>query len=144
MEEVFTPEAAVKLGQWKEVFTDLFSGEAVYRIEFALDITFLGASEYELDLGMVEYTADVKINGIPAGIAAFQPYKVRFRGDLLEEKNRIEINVANTACNRTVTADVYSYFTQKEIGPYHEKEVAYESETLGGGLIGPVILKKLI
>ncbi len=103
----------------------------------------LTGGEWILDLGKVEYTASVKINGGAAGVAAFVPHQVRFGAELLQEENVLEIRVANTAANQTVTADVFSYFQLTDIGPYHYRVGVMERESLGGGLYGPVVLKKL-
>jgi len=132
-----------ELGSWAEYFGEEFSGKAVYTASFEADDKFLDGEIYELDLGMVEYTADVIINGKFAGIASLTPHKLRFDGSFLQQHNTIEITVANTACNRTTTADVYSHLHQRDIGPYHQIEVMFERESLGGGLIGPVVLKRL-
>ena len=136
-------ELSVSLGNWKAYFTDTFSGEAVYRTTFRLDLDVLDSSDWILDLGKVEYTASVKLNGKPIGIAAFVPHQVRLGGNLLQEENVLEIRVANTAANQTVSADVYSYFQLTDIGPYHYRVGVMERESLGGGLYGPVVLKKL-
>ena len=123
-----------ELGSWAEYFGEEFSGKAVYTASFEADDKFLDGEIYELDLGMVEYTADVIINGKFAGIASLTPHKLRFDGSFLQQHNTIEITVANTACNRTTTADVYSHLHQRDIGPYHQIEVMFERESLGGGL----------
>ena len=143
LEEGKSMQAA--LGSWKEYFTDKFSGEAVYRTAFRLDSKVLSSvenSEWILNLGKVEYTASVKINGKFSGVAAFVPHMIRFSGALLQEENQLEIRVANTAANQTVSADVYSYFQLTDIGPYHYRVGVMERESLGGGLYGPVVLKK--
>ena len=132
----------VRLGGWKAYFTDQFSGEAVYRTAFKLEPD-LATGEWILDLGQVEYTASVKLNGKQIGVAAFVPHQVRFGGELLQEVNVLEIRVANTAANQTVSADVHSYFQLGDIGQYHYRVGVMERESLGGGLYGPVVLKKL-
>jgi len=143
LEDVAEPECNTALGSWRDCFGETFSGEAIYTTTLKLDRDVFADGEFVLDLGCVEYTADVTVNGVHAGIAAFWPHTVSIDRSLLREENTIEIKVANTACNRTVTADVYSYFHQRTIGPYHQKECVFERETLGGGLYGPVTLRKL-
>jgi len=134
----------VSLGAWKAYLTDIFSGEAIYRTTFRMDPAVLSENgEWILDLGAVEYTASVKINNIPIGVAAFLPHQIRFNGSVLQKENVLEIKVANTASNQIINADVYSYFALPVIGPYHQRMTDMERESLGGGLYGPVVLKKL-
>ncbi|MBR6771972.1 MAG: hypothetical protein IKM29_01125 [Clostridia bacterium] len=137
-----SPAEPAEVGKWKKYFGEDFSGEASYFTEFEAG-EILGGDEYELDLGNVEYTASVKLNGTDLGVASWQPFSLRFDGKLLRERNKIEISVANTACNKTVIADIYSYLNHKQIGSLHQISAMFERETLGGGLIGPVVLKKL-
>lgn len=144
MEPACSPKTEADLGGWKSYFGEEFSGEATYTTQFRASNDFLCGRAYELDLGQVEYSAAVKVNGIDIGVAALTPYKLRFGPEVLKQENTVELTVANTAGNRIVTADVYSYLNQKQIGDLHETMAAFERETLGGGLWGPVVLKKLI
>lgn len=143
MEPACSPTIETHLGEWKAHFGVEFSGEATYTARFQVSDDFLAGYVYEIDLGEVEYTASVKINGIDIGVAAMIPYKLRFDAGILKRDNTLELTVANTAGNRIVTADVYSYLNHKQIGSLHETMAAFEKETLGGGLLGPVVIRKM-
>ncbi|MGI6690981.1 MAG: glycosyl hydrolase [Christensenellales bacterium] len=134
----------IRLGVgWAEHYGWEFSGEAIYRCTVDLLEDPKPGDRYELDLGTVEYTADVTINGYPVGIAALSPYKILLTNDQLARHSVIEIKVANTAANQCVSADFRSFWPERAIGPYHEKQLVFEREVLGGGLIGPVFLRKM-
>lgn len=137
------PSMSTELGGWKAYLGKDFSGEATYTAQFRLEEAFLNGETYELDMGDVEYSVSVKLNGVAIGIAGFAPYTLRFNRGILREENTIELTVANTPANKTAIADVHSYLTHKETGSY-EMQVAFSREFTGGGLHGPVVIKKLV
>ena len=137
-----TPRA-IAAGGWKTVLGEEFSGVAVYRTTFDLTDEFLQGDVYLLDLGEVEYSACVTVNGHQAGIASLSPHRVRIPRAVLSAHNELAVEVANTASNRIVEADVSSWHHQSVVGPYHPIISVYEREYLGGGLHGPVTLSRL-
>ncbi|MBQ8897744.1 MAG: hypothetical protein IJY86_04635 [Clostridia bacterium] len=142
-DNVLSPQGIpAECGPWEKYFGRDFSGEASYSGEFELDGEFLGGDFYELDLGTVENTASVRLNGTDIGIASLPPFVLRFSGELLREKNSLEICVANTSCNRINVTDVYSLFDHKHCDG-HQLSATFEREVNGGGLKGPLTLKKL-
>ena len=85
--------------------------------------------EYEisavLDLGEVFETAEVKVNGISAGLRLCRPYRFDLTGLLKKGENQITIEVTN--CLGTALRDPISHYLMIE--PF--------------GIEGPVVMKKI-
>lgn len=78
--------------------TQNFSGTGVYTTTFNLPAK--GASEYLLELGKVNESAKVFINGKEAGILWSIPYQAKIGQYLKQGQNTITIEVANLMANR--------------------------------------------
>ena len=52
----------------------------------------------------------------------------------------LSVEVANTAANEIVSADLPSVFCPRDLGPYHKITVEFEKKAPKGGLYGPVTL----
>ena len=115
-----------------------FSGEVTY-IHKLSDLT---PGTYELDLGNVRCVAAVFVDGIEVGKASMPPYAVSF--DVHSPDALLSIVVSNTGANECVRTDYFSVSDEADVGPYHEKMNLEEKAFLSGGLIGPVVLKKLV
>lgn len=133
-----------KTGCWQELVGREFSGEAVYAAEIDSALLKLGKL-YELDLGKVESSARVFINGKYAGTAWAEPKCVRFNADAAGKDGRltIEIEVANTLANQFTTQPLDKMFPSSELGPYQERLKVLEENAPVGGLYGPVVLYEL-
>jgi len=112
----------------------------VYSAHVDLGISPDKNCEYRIDLGKIEETGRVLINGREAGIACFSPKCVYISGADLPESGRfmLEIETANTLSNQLVTKPVSEYFPPEQLGPYHKTTVEFEKERVNGGLYGPV------
>lgn len=77
-----------------------YSGTATYVKEFNWTGAGGMGSRFWLDLGRVNYIAEVKINGVSCGIAWTAPYRVEITKALKPGINHIEIEVTNTWINR--------------------------------------------
>jgi hypothetical protein len=107
-------------GDWSKAgVMETYSGGAWYRKTIAVSAAEL-ASRLVLDLGNVVSSAEVIINGKPAGIRVAPPWTFDITALAKEGDNRIEILVCNTLSNHYVTV------------PTH-----YRGE-LNSGLLGPV------
>jgi len=136
------------LRSWTELPQSRFySGRGVYRGEFECpNFTGLGVM---LDLGSVRETADVQLNGKPAGVAWMQPYEVDISAMLRYGRNTIRIDVTNLLINKILGdgpidySGVYAKYG-KRFPPGDEWEVV--REPFPSGLLGPVrlIFYKLI
>lgn len=78
-----------------------------------------------LDLGEVFETAEVKVNGISAGLRLCRPYRFDLTGLLKKGENQITIEVTN--CLGTALRDPISHYLMIE--PF--------------GIEGPVVMKKI-
>lgn len=95
--------AAVKFGKledWTkrpEPGIRFYSGTATYRT------TFDGANATQLDLGVVNHIARVRLNGRDLGVVWTAPWSVRLPAGVLKPKgNQLEIQAANTWRNRLI------------------------------------------
>lgn len=87
-----SPEAGIKY----------FSGTAVYRTDFQVDVSHLKARMF-LDLGKVHDLARVKLNGRDLGIVWCAPWRLPIpQGILKKDGNTLEIEVVNTWVNRLI------------------------------------------
>ena len=101
------PEGPVQLKEllpWKDLPLGdegrAFSGTATYSTRIILSQADLTAGSVVLDLGRVEFMADVKVNGKSAGILWASPYRADIAGLLHEGTNTIEVAVTSTWFNR--------------------------------------------
>lgn len=80
-----------------------FSGTAQYTLSFAKP---KGAADvWQLDLGVVEQSAVVKLNGQELGTLLGPKYQVEIPATLLKETNTLTVRVSNTMANRIAYMD---------------------------------------
>ncbi len=91
------------LGDWSKLDAlETYSGGARYRTTVPLTKAQLRGRQ-TLDLGSVAASAEVVVNGKPAGIRVAPPWRVEISGLLRPGTNRLEILVCNTLANHYVT-----------------------------------------
>ena len=107
-------------------------GPGTYRAEFVLDRKNADA-RYLLNLGLVQGSALVTVNGEPAGRASIPPFIVDTSTQLQEGKNSIEI---------TVLAPLRNYFVGRALAqdPRYEHMGRYADQLVAAGLLGPVVM----
>ena len=135
------PSEPVKLDNlapWKDLGLgeegSAFSGTATYSATFEVPAGQVG-KEMVLDLGKVDFIADVKVNGEPAGVCWTVPYRLPI-GDLVK------------AGENTVTVDVTGTWYNRLVYDAGQEETARKTWTINGpaagselhesGLMGPV------
>jgi hypothetical protein len=120
-----------------------FSGTARYTLTFDRPATTPNA--WAIDLGVVCYSARVKLNGRELGTCYARPFRIVVPGDLDTGKNRLEIEVTNLMANRLAYLDRQGQPWQK----FFFVNIAYQAfdasgwEPLPSGLLGPVSLVPL-
>ena len=113
-------ETSLPLGDWSQYALESYSGGAVYKKRFTLTYEQL-QGEVTLDLGAVNTTAEVAVNGQNVGVQLARPYRFDITGQVREGENELEVTVYNTLAN---------YFST---GPY-ESEFVFPGQTVSGCL----------
>ncbi len=134
------PLAVDTLKAWKDLPLGeegrAFSGTATYEATFDVPASLVG-KDLVLDLGKVDFIADVKVNGQSAGVRWTEPYRIPV-GELVREgANTLTVDVTGTWYNRLVF----------DAG---QQESARKTWTISGpaagspmhdsGLLGPVVI----
>ena len=128
-------------GDWCPVLGNDFSGDVLYRKEFSVEdpsgISFL-------DLGKVNYAAEVTLNGIPLGRRIFSPFIFPVKDALRKGRNILEIKITNTLANAISPERVRKYWDScfDQPSPYEDIQRIFEQKSLESGLFGPVRLMK--
>ena len=123
----------IELGDWSERVGKEFSGSGIYETSFKKP-----RAPALLDLGDVRYTAEVFLNGKSLGVKVMPPYRYELPEELLEDENRLEIRVSNTAANQYQYTKVFDKWGSWQLTPYHERELLFDRDSLASGLFGPV------
>jgi hypothetical protein len=132
-----------ELPSWTELAKSrYFSGTGIYEAEFdAPEFKDFGV---ELDLGAVRETADVHLNGAPAGVLWMRPYRCDITRLLRPGRNRLRVAVTNLLINRILGdgpidySDVYAKYGRRF--PAGD-EWEFVREPYPSGLLGPVHLR---
>ncbi|MBI3944297.1 MAG: hypothetical protein HY321_00080, partial [Armatimonadetes bacterium] len=114
-------------GEWSAIGLSTYSGTAWYRRRFTLGDEYAGKMVL-LDLGEVAGTAEVRVNGQPAGVRVAPPWRLDVSALVRPGENRIEVLVANTLGSHYSVGIPTRY--------------VFEGQTRSG-LIGPVRLHAL-
>lgn len=110
------------------------SAEGVYTSSFQWDHAN-NASHFYLDLGKVYFTAEVYVNGKPAGKRIFAPYQLEITPLLVQGVNTIEIHVT--------TGQLNGFIGKARQGDSRYKQFkGKEDQVMSAGLIGPVIIRE--
>lgn len=121
-----------------------FSGTARYRCTVVMPDEV--AQRYELDLGQVADSAEVRLHGKPVASLWARPFRLVLDGLLKPGENVLEIDVTNVAANRIAhldrTKQPWKIFKQINIVSKAGKPFdASTWPTRPAGLIGPVTLQ---
>lgn len=136
----------VALGPWAKSLKlgEDFSGHVVYRRTIQVPNQW-GKGRLLLDLGNVEYAADVSVDGRRVGSVLWSPWRIEL--PLKEDQFEfvLEIAVGNTLANELTSQRVRDAWSKRK-GPgwpsiYHKQALGFEMDSRGGGLLGPVRLE---
>jgi hypothetical protein len=129
------------------------SGSGVYELNFDLPSGYLrGDQELVLDLGVVGNTAEVFLNGRPAGVCWMQPYRFEVTALIHAGTNSMRIVVANTLQNHVsglqelpeVPPELQARYGRAVIEAYPNGAATFKNRDLKfsplprSGLLGPV------
>jgi hypothetical protein len=91
------PPRELSLGAWKDQQLPFYSDSLIYRRSFELKRT---SAAYKVRLGEWAGTvAEVKVNGVPAGIIGWKPYELDVTKLVRAGKNDIEVSVYGSLKN---------------------------------------------
>jgi hypothetical protein len=114
-----------------------FSGRAVYRTTFSLDLkSEIQDLRWMLELGQVEVMAQVKLNGKDLGVLWTAPFQVEITQAVRPGTNVLEVTVANLWPNRLIgdqSLPPEQRVTWTTWNPYQR-----DTPLLPSGLLGPV------
>jgi len=114
----------IAVGDWCEHGLAHYSGIGEYQRTFELSET-IGDGRLILDLGEVTATAEVRVNGVSAGILSAPPWRVEVTKLVGSGTNKLTVRVANTLANHYCVGIPTPY--------------AYPHQ-IRSGLLGPVLL----
>jgi len=146
------PHQTPTLGSWTEWGGDAvrsFSGTATYALSFARPQR--DADVWVLDLGDVRETAVVRLNGKPLGTLLGPSYRVAIDAGVLEDENRLDVEVSNLMANRIADMDrrgvawkrFYNVNFPARLGANRNRTGLFDASgwaPLPSGLLGPVTL----
>jgi hypothetical protein len=150
------PVKTGQLGSWTELGGDdvkRFSGTASYSIRFKRPGA--RATDWKLDLGKVDVTAQVWLNGIRITTLLGAPYQIVIPASMIHPANTLEIRVSNLMVNRIEDMDRQGIPWKKFYNynfPAHFRENrgakglfdASKWSPLISGLSGPVTITPLL
>jgi len=117
----------ITLDNWENYALESYSGGGIYENKFNLNKEHL-KGKVIVDLGIVQITSELIINGKPLGIKMADPYKYDITNLVKEGENKIEVKVFNTLANHY------------NIG--YPTRFVFKNQTISG-LIGPVTINFL-
>lgn len=125
-----------RLGDWRGVFGNYFSGKALYTCRFSVS----KARKALLDLGTVGWTCSVRLNGQELPAKFFGPFK--WEVELKDGENVLEVTVANMLANAVADPVKRQKAAAKypPNGTYDPRQRVWDRENHESGLIGPVRL----
>ncbi|WP_207422286.1 glycosyl hydrolase [Desertivirga brevis] len=129
-----------------------FSGTAKYSTHFKRPTT--PSSNLLLDLGKVEESARVVVNGQELATLLGPAYQVEIPANLMKKKNKLEIFITNSMANRVIYLDRnkvnWKKFYNTNMPPRRRENAGKDGlftaanwEPLQSGLIGPVTITPL-
>jgi hypothetical protein len=134
-----------KATRWADWLGADYSGEVDYNVSFDLPEAWANAP-LQLECGGIEYAATVLIDGKAVGQMLWPPWRITLP-PTAAGKHEIIIRVANTLANELSSDRVTALWSEKKgpgwPSPYHERALVFERESRGGGMQGPVLLRRM-
>lgn len=129
----------VILGDWSSVVGSAYSGSGIYEVTFSLPEKMIG-KQGEINLGDVQYAADVYLNEQSLGVSLMPPYTLKIPEGVLNKNNTLRVVVTNTSANWYAHTDYFDKWKTDELSPYFEGEKELSVDYISGGLFGPVVI----
>nr|MCU0245542.1 hypothetical protein [Bryobacter sp.] len=127
------------LGDWSRMGLDWYSGRGVYTTEFKAPALTKGA-RLHLDLGSLQYSGEVWVNGTLVDSLVWAPYRVDLTKAVQPGVNRLTVVVANLSANE-MRWNIYDDAMSRPVSRWwHDGHILREEQKLQSGLAGPVRL----
>lgn len=121
------------LENWSNWDLKRFTGYVDYTKSFDFSKT---ADRVFLDLGDVKFMAELWVNGAPAGVRLWPPFRFDVTGYLRDGKNQIRVRVGNTLINA-----MSQYYVARDVEHPIWGWVSRNSVDFNAGLLGPVVIE---
>ena len=118
-------QGRVPLGDWCDQALESYSGGALYSRTFTLEPGHL-QGRIVLDLGKVNVSAEVRVNGHSVGVGLARPFRFDLTEQVREGSNELEVEAYNTLANHYSVGLASRY--------------VFDGQTVSG-LLGPVTLE---
>ncbi|MCK5801980.1 MAG: hypothetical protein KAI66_04070, partial [Lentisphaeria bacterium] len=130
---------------WCDWLGEDFSGEVEYKVDFDVPDAW-AESPLQLETGEIEHAATVFLDGASIGQMAWAPWRLLLP-PCSAGHHELVIRVANTLANELTSDRVVKEWATKSgpgwPGVYHKRALEQEEETKGGGLRGPILLRRM-
>ena len=130
---------------WKDWLGAEYSGE----VDYEIPLTFRKpgqAFHYDLKPVPSSMRPPFFVDGAPVGQILWAPWRMDLP-PLTGGPHHLALRVANTLANELTSQRVADAWSEKSgpgwPSPYHERALAFEQESRGGGLQGPVTLTRI-
>jgi hypothetical protein len=128
-----------ELGDYCDINPD-FSGTLSYRTNFDYQVSGQ-STPILLDLGVLFYAAQVKVNGVDCGRRGWQPFMFDITSALRDGENQLEVCVTNTLANQWARPEIRERDLNEYPNPYLKRTLPFINESVHAGLCGPVKLR---
>ena len=129
-----------KLTSWDSAGLTWYSGRALYSKMIDLPESYLNEGRLILDLGQVNYFAEIWVNNRLVTYRSWPPYKADITDFVKSGKNKITLVVANLLANQATWNILDDNINSREARWWHDGTILREKDKLVSGLIGPVKL----
>jgi len=124
---------------WNEMGLGWYSGRAIYSKKVTIPDNYLqDKTRLILDLGQVDYFAEVWVNHKLVTFFPWGPYNVDISHFLNKGENEISVVVANLLANRATWNILDGNISNKDARWWQDGSIMREKEKLTSGLLGPV------
>jgi hypothetical protein len=140
---------SAELGPWATTLGlgEDFSGKVTYQRTVTLPESFRGG-RLRLNLGALEGASRVMIDGQDIGCVSWAPWTIDLPSLGSRTQFVLSIEVANTLANELTSQRVQSLWGQMSgagwPSDYNARAWQFESESRGGGLLGPIVLELMV
>jgi len=124
---------------WLSILGVDFSGTAEYTMRFTAP---KGTTKAEIFCGDVFCVCEAILNGKSIGTRTAKPYLFQ-SSEVQEGENELCLRVTNTLANQYVKNNWREGIEKRDIGPYNDRTIVFERDSLKGGIYGQVEVRLL-